>query len=281
MDERRELAGRYVLERRIGKGSMGVVYRGRRLSDDSEVAIKLVHDDLVRDAEVRARFEREIMTTAQVEHPGIVSVIDHGDDGSSLFLVMDLLRGRTLGQVSAQEAPLPPLRVADIGRQIARALHAAHEAGLIHRDLKPENVMICRDVDGVDQVRLMDFGLAIGVNPNSPAGARMTAQGLRLGTPAFMAPEYITTGTLDRRSDLYALGMMLYELAAGALPFQGKGFQLMHHHLSTVPEPLGARCDAPEWLTRVVDQLLRKAPEERIQTGEELAQRLTPPQEDA
>jgi len=275
MHEERELGGRYVLERRIGKGSMGVVYRGRRMADGHEVAIKLIHDDLVRDREVRARFEREIMTTAQVEHPGIVSVIDHGSDGATLYLVMDLLRGRTLGQVAAQEAPLPPARVGDIGRQIAVALHAAHEAGLVHRDLKPENVMICRDEAGADVVRLMDFGLAIGVNPNSPAGARMTAQGLRLGTPAFMAPEYITTGQLDRRSDLYALGMMLYELACGELPFRGKGFQLMHHHLTTPPQPLGERCDAPAWLTSVVDQLLEKDPADRLQTGAELAERLT------
>jgi len=272
--ENRELDGRYVLERKIGKGSMGVVFRGRRLTDDAEVAIKLVHDDLVRDAEVRARFEREIVAQAQVSHPGIVSLLDHGNDGRTLFLVMDLVHGRTLGQVAAQEAPLPPARVADIGRQIAEALHSAHEAGLVHRDLKPENVMISRTDAGEDRVQLMDFGLAIGVNPNSPAGARMTAQGLRLGTPAFMAPEYITTGTLDRRSDLYALGMMLYELACGDLPFQGKGFQLMHHHLTTVPPPLGERCDAPDWLTAVVDQLLEKDPEARLQTGHDVAQRL-------
>ncbi len=253
---------------------MGVVYRGVRIADGTEVAIKLIHSDLTRDAEVRARFEREIATTAQVDHPGIVGVLDHGVDGNALYLVMELLRGRTLGQVCAQEAPLPAKRVADIGAQVARALHAAHSAGLVHRDLKPENIMVCKDDAGNDLVRLLDFGLAIGVDPSTPTGARMTAQGLRLGTPAFMAPEYITTGTLDHRSDLYSLGIMLYELASGALPFKGQGFQLMAHHLSTVPDPLDSRVEVPASLGRVVDRLLSKDPAQRHGSGRELAEAL-------
>lgn len=252
---------------------MGVVYRGVRLADDVPVAIKLIHSDLTRDPEVRARFEREIATT-QVDHPGIVSVLDHGLDGQTLYLVMELLRGRTLGQVCAQEAPLPPARVADIGAQVARALHAAHQAGLVHRDLKPENVMVCKDEDGNDVVRLLDFGLAIGLDPSKPTGARMTAQGLRLGTPAFMAPEYITSGKLDHRSDLYSLGIMLYELACGSLPFQGQGFQLMSHHLSTIPQPLAERAPVPAALGRVVDRLLVKEPDERFPSGGALADAL-------
>ncbi len=252
---------------------MGTVFLAERLADGAEVAVKLVHDDLVRDSEVRARFEREIDTTEAVHHPGIVGVLDHGDDEGTLFLVMEFLRGRTLGQVAAQEAPLPPERVARLGRQMAEALAAAHAAGLVHRDLKPENVMLLRDASG-ERVRLMDFGLAVGINPNSPRGARMTAQGLRLGTPAFMAPEYITTGDIDHRSDLYALGLMLYELACGALPFTGQGFQLMRHHLLTQPDPLASRCDAPAWLTSVIDQLIVKQPDERVQSAAELARRL-------
>ena len=239
------LDDRYVLERPIGKGSMGVVYRARRLADDQPVAVKLIHGELTRDPEVRARFEREIRTTAEVDHPGIVRVLDHGRSGDALYLVMDLLIGRTLGQVVLQEAPVPPARVAELGRQIADALAAAHGRGLVHRDLKPENVMVCKDAAGADRVRLLDFGLAIHTNPTQPNGARLTAQGLRLGTPAFMAPEYITTGQLDHRSDLYAVGLMLFELASGRLPFKGQGFQLMKHHLMTPAPPLQSVCDAP------------------------------------
>jgi serine/threonine protein kinase len=274
MSEGRLLANRYRLGRAVGRGSMGTVFRAERLDDGAEVAVKLVHDDLVRDAEVRARFEREIETTAAFDHPGIVGVLDHGVDDGTMFLVMEFLRGRTLSQVAAQEAPLPPARVARLGCQMADALSAAHRAGLVHRDLKPENVMLLRDTAGEEQVRLMDFGLAVGINPESPQGVRMTAQGLRLGTPAFMAPEYITTGDIDHRSDLYSLGLMLYELACGALPFTGQGFQLMRHHLLTEPDPLSTRCDAPAWLTSVVDQLIEKNPDERVQTAGDLARRL-------
>ncbi len=273
-DQPRILGDAYELERPLGRGSMGVVYRGKRLSDGGEVAIKLIHSDLTRDGEVRARFEREIETTAQVDHPGIVKVFDHGVEGSKLFLVMELLRGRTLGQVCAQEAPLPPGRVVDIGAQVARSLQAAHESGLVHRDLKPENVMVCKDVDGDDLVRLLDFGLAIGLDPSKPTGARMTAQGLRLGTPAFMAPEYITSGQLDHRSDLYSLGIMLYELACGERPFRGQGFQLMSHHISTIPDPLAHRADVPDALGAVVDRLLAKDPGDRFPSGDALAEAL-------
>jgi eukaryotic-like serine/threonine-protein kinase len=269
-DAPRLLDGRYTIDRTLGRGSMGVVHQGTRLEDQLKVAIKLIHRDLTRDPEVRARFQREIQTSREVEHPGIVRVLDHGAEGDTLFLVMEMLRGRTLGQVAAQEAPVDPARVIEIGRQVALALNAAHEAGLVHRDLKPENVMVCKTEDGGDDVRLLDFGLAIGLDPSKPMGARMTAQGLRLGTPAFMAPEYITTGNLDHRSDLYALGLMLYELACGSLPFKGQGFQLMAHHMSTIPQPLGERVQVPPELGAIVDRLLAKDPDARFQSGAEL-----------
>lgn len=278
MSEGTILDGRYRLGRPMGRGSMGSVFHGQRLADGRHVAIKRIHDDLVRDAEVAARFEREIDTTAAIRHPGIVEVLDHGDDAGGLFLVMEYLAGRTLSQVVAQEGPLEPGRVADIGRQLAEALRAAHGVGLVHRDLKPENVMVLRADDGRETVKVMDFGLAVGTNPNHPSGARMTAQGLRLGTPAFMAPEYISSGEVDHRSDLYAIGLMLYELACGELPFTGQGFRLMQHHLHTPPPPLGSRCAVPAWLAEVVDQLLAKAPDDRVQSAAELVVRLQPPE---
>ncbi len=269
-------AGKFDVVDRIGEGAMGNVYRARHLPTGEWVALKRLHPEHASDEEVTARFNREMEATANIRHENTVRVVDYGESDGSLYLAMELIEGRSLDDVLIDEAPLPARRVADIGRQIASALVGAHERNFVHRDLKPENIMLTVQ-DGVsDFVKVLDFGLAALIDDESTKAARLTAQGLRVGTPLFMAPEYIEGTHSDHRGDLYALGVVMYMLVVGKAPFLGSGYQLLTRAVTETPIPPSQQPSGCEpWLESIILRLMEKKPGKRIQTAEEVERLLS------
>ncbi len=255
----RELGG-YRFVARIGEGGMGTVYRGVQIALGREVAIKVIRFE---DARATKRFMREARLASELSHPNVVRIYDFRECEGRLLLVMELLRGRALDRVLDDEAPLLPGRVVRIGVQICSALAAAHGRDIIHRDLKPANVML----DVGDAIKVLDFGLAKSLRP-APAVATPTTQaGAVVGTPAYIAPEAAMSPALvDERSDLYALGCVLYELASGRLPFSGPLAAA-----TGAPAPLTA---IPRRLAAVIERLLAKSPDDRFASAADTARAL-------
>ncbi len=268
-------AGKFDVVDRIGDGAMGNVYRARHLPTGEWVALKRLHPEHASDEEVIARFNREMEATANIRHENTVRVVDYGESDGSLYLAMELIEGRSLDDVLIDDAPLPARRVADIGRQIASALVAAHERNFVHRDLKPENIMLTVQDGVLDFVKVLDFGLAALIDDSSK-GARLTAQGLRVGTPLFMAPEYIEGTQSDHRGDLYALGVVMYMLVVGKAPFLGSGYALLTRAVTDTPIPPSEQPSGCEpWLESIILRLMEKTPGKRIQTAEEVERLLS------
>ncbi len=253
---------------------MGFVYRAHQIDLDRKVAVKMLHNELTENAEVKARFNREMRATTRIEHPNSVRVYEYGEHNGRLYLVMELCEGRSLDDLIQKEAPLPPVRTAVIAMQIAQALAAAHQEKIIHRDLKPENVMLVDRYGQQDVVKVLDFGLArIGEDDGDTTDAgRLTQAGVRVGTPTYMAPEYVQVFTFDARSDLYALGVIMYEMCTGHAPYTGRPFEILEKAVTAVPEAPSKRNPdtAPPWLERCVLQLMAKKPEDRVQTANEV-----------
>ncbi|MCB9686725.1 MAG: serine/threonine protein kinase [Alphaproteobacteria bacterium] len=269
------LGGRWRLEVRIGRGAMGDVWRARSEEDGSRVAVKLLRGRLSSDPELVARFQREVDNGRRLDHPNAVRVLGGGrlEEGKP-YLVMELLQGRKLSGWLAERGPLPPEVVADLGCQIAAGLAAAHRVGVIHRDLKPDNVMVSADEEGRLHAVVFDFGLSYGTVDDA---SRLTSAEVRIGSPSHMSPEYIEEGTIDAASDFYALGVVLYELACGHLPFDGPGHRVMTQKVRGEPPPLESRCDAPSWLCDAVHALLARDPARRPTSEEAVRALLTPP----
>ena len=218
----RLFAGRYHIDARLGQGGFGSVYRAEQEGLSRHVALKVIRRDLAAREEMILRFQREMKATARIEHPNTVRLYDFGqtEDGA-LYLAMELLQGRTLTEALTQDGPMPPERVAHVGAQIAEALWAAHSEGVIHRDLKPDNVMLLERYGRQDQVKVLDFGIA-RLTHGTADGPSLTTTGAIMGTPSYMSPEQITGQPVDAASDLYALGVVLYRLICGKLPFAGQ-----------------------------------------------------------
>jgi serine/threonine protein kinase len=258
--------GRYHVQGNLGRGNMGAAYRAVPDDGGPPVAVKVLQRDLVDEPELVERFDREITNTASIDHPNIVRYFEHGrtDDGIT-WLAAELLEGASLADVIERDAPVPEARARALCAQIASGLGAAHAVGVVHRDLKPENVMV---LEG-DRVKVFDFGLARTSLPSQPA---LTAADLRVGTPMFMAPEYIADGRLDHRSDLYALGVALFELLTGDTPFEGPPFKVLHQHVTRAPPRVrDRRPEVSEALDDLVDALLAKDPDERPQSASDVA----------
>jgi eukaryotic-like serine/threonine-protein kinase len=262
--------GRYQIDYVLGVGSMGIVYGARHAAVGKLVAVKALRAHLASDAEAIQRFNAEATAATSIGNQHIVETFDFGrlPDGAA-YLVMEYLEGRSLAELIEGWSPLPLERIAKIGVQIAEALNAAHLAGIVHRDLKPDNVFLC-DRDGdPDFVKILDFGIAkFGVSQ-----ARLTQAGAVFGTPAYMSPEQALGKATDGRTDIYALGVMLYEMACSSVPFQAESaIAVLGQHAKEEPEALSLRKpDVSSELEAIVHKCLRKDVEERYADMAELA----------
>jgi len=258
------LDGKYTVERKLGSGSMGVVYAATHRLINKQIAIKVFTPETGGDESLAERFKQEAEAAARIRHPSIVAVNDFGEtDSGQLYIVMEYLDGVSLREVINKESRLAPDHVVNLGRQICSGIAAAHSVGIVHRDLKPENVFI-EMVDGRETVRIFDFGIAKLLDR-----AGLTKAGYVLGTPAYMSPEQATAQLLDHRSDIYSVGIILYELLSGQPPFTGaKPQQVLVKHVIEQAQPLDAlRPDIPAALARVIMRALEKAPDDRHQTA--------------
>jgi eukaryotic-like serine/threonine-protein kinase len=263
--------GPYEILAAIDAGGMGEVYRARDPRLDREVAIKVLVGKLAYDAEAISRFEREAMIIAKLSHPNILAIHEFGRDGSTAYVVMELVSGQTLHARLAAGA-LAPRRAVDYALQIARGLGAAHARGVVHRDLKPANVMITR----ADQVKILDFGLAKSMDPVAgelTAAGLTTAVGTVAGTMGYMAPEQVRGLTVDHRADIFAFGAVLYEMLSGQRAFSGDtAADSMTATLTKDPPELDmVRLAVPAALDRIVRRCLEKSPDSRFQSANDLA----------
>jgi len=264
------LGGRYEVLEKLGEGGMATVYRGRRLGLSHRVAIKVLKPDLAAaDRSVR-RFLREARAASLIDHPNIVSIVDFGEvkDESPVYFVMEFLEGRDLKRVIVDEGPLPWLRVREIALQVTDALGAAHRVGIVHRDVKPGNIFVV-ERDGQPRfVKMLDFGIAKVVEAGRGLTKGMTLTNGLIGTVAYMAPEQARNQTLDARTDVYQLGIVLYQSLTGQVPFSGGNpFAVLERHVHERPQPLRARgLGIPEELESIVLTCLAKAPDERFQS---------------
>lgn len=258
-----ERVGKYDIVEEIGRGGMATVYRARDARLKREVALKVMHPHLQGAPEARARFEREAQTVARLEHPGLLEIYDYsGEDSEVHFIATELLDGPTLKRFADEHPHVPAEIAACIVLQVARALSVAHGAGVVHRDVKPENLMLHHG-----QVKLTDFGIAQLVDVQG-----MTTTGQVLGSPGHMAPEQIEGKDCTPQSDLFALGTVLFLLAAGRLPFQGRN---AHHVLKQIvdgdfPDPLRLRPDMGAPLARVIHRCLARSLADRYPSAEAL-----------
>ncbi|MBI5531536.1 MAG: protein kinase [Deltaproteobacteria bacterium] len=271
------LPGGYVILELIGIGGMGRVYRAEQTALGRTVAVKIVHPHLLGDESASARFITEARTASRLNHPNSVAVIDFGkNDSGQLYLVMEYLRGRDLARVVYEDGPLPFRRIIDILRQTLAALSEAHHIGIIHRDLKPENIVIEPMRTGGDFVKVVDFGLAKMLT--GAKGPAITSVGIVCGTPDYMAPEQGRGDTIDARSDLYAVGVILFQLLTGRLPFVADSpTQVVLMHL-TVPPPdprqIAPDRDISASLAMVTLSALSKDPKDRYQTSDAFSEAL-------
>ncbi len=254
------LAGRYLVEDPIGEGGMARVYRARHTLVDRPVAVKIMSEHTSRDASLRERFRREAKNAAALAHPNIIEIYDYGEtDDGAVFLVMELLNGAPLAAHIAQ-GPMEPGRVASLGLQIAMGLARAHDFEVIHRDLKPDNIFVTVAGPNRELVKLLDFGIA-----RSMHDSRLTNAGEIFGTPQYMAPERITSIDAGPTSDLYALGVIFFEMLTGRLPFESEemtGFFIKHMQ-EPPPRPSELVPQCPRRLEELILTLLAKKPEER------------------
>lgn len=264
------LDGKYRVDGFLKRGGMGAVYRGTHLMLDKPVAIKLIKPELVSSSDVVQRFLREARAAAHLSHPNIVTVHDLGQtsDGT-LYIAMELVPGSSLKELIVAGGAWEPKRAVRLLRGISGALALAHREGIVHRDLKPQNIMVTRDSDGNEIPKLLDFGIAKTFEPTSPA---LTSTGMVLGTPHYMSAEQAKGLPADQRSDLYALGVILYEMLVGKVPFDDTSIpQILIKHLSEPPKPPSAMgANIPKELEAVVLRCLEKEPDDRYQSAEEL-----------
>src|SRR5262245_49401920 len=245
------IAGRYVLEARIGHGGMATVYKARPRLLDGARAIKLLHPDFAQDPTLRERFLREVKNSRRLVHPNIIEIVDHGDAEDGVpYMVMELLSGSSLATVIDQ-GRVPLRRAVPIWIQMTRALARAHDFDVIHRDLKPENVFVLHG----DRVKLLDFGIAL-----SKQDARLTSMGEVFGTPQYMAPERIRSTDAAGSSDLYALGIIMFEMLTQKLPFEANDpTSWLAAHLKQTPPRIGeVMPGVPEILDSLIASLLEK-----------------------
>ncbi|MCA9563944.1 MAG: serine/threonine protein kinase [Myxococcales bacterium] len=266
--------GYYKIEQRIGAGAMATVYEARRLADDKKVALKVFRATVSEDKEALSRFQREVQAMSALDHPNIVSVFGFRQTSDGVaYIVLELVRGRTLQRV-VEQGPLKPIRAVSIAGQIAGALEAAHRLQLVHRDLKPENIMLCRSDEGKLIAKILDFGLV----KNKQTADWQTGPGLVVGSAMYMSPEQINGDAVDARTDIYALGLLIYEMIVGFPPFRDQNpYDLMAKQVREIPKRLRdiSPRPVPDALDSLVADCLEKDPDLRPENTRILRERLS------
>lgn len=258
----------------IGEGGMGAVFEGRQEELKRRVALKFLHPTLALDEQALRRFRREAEVIATLSHPHVVQIYDFITEVSSPVIVMELVDGPSLTEVLRTEKRLPPRRTVALAIQVLSALEAAHDVGVVHRDLKPDNVILTHIAGKGEWARVVDFGIALMME--GTGATRMTASGMVLGTPGYMAPEQVLGGEVDGRVDLYALGTILYRALVGRLPYEAKNFDELAKALFNNPTPTEDDLSpyAPRELAHVVAQAMARDPSARFETARAMANAL-------
>lgn len=259
--------GRYCTLEVIGRGGVATVYLGWDVMAERRVAIKVLKEEYTEHPEFPERFRREAEAVLHLDDPRIVGFLDYGVENGCHFLVMEYVEGKTLAQVIQERGPLPMEEALDIACQVCDALEVAHQQGIIHRDIKPQNLMLAPD----GMVKVMDFGLA-----RVATGVTLTQTGVFMGTPRYVSPEVVKGERVDHRGDLYSLGIVLYEMLTGDIPFATDStWALLQAHVQETPPPVReARPEVPEWLDRVLTKALAKDPAERFSSAAEFHEAL-------
>lgn len=261
--------GRYKIVGRLGKGSMGEVHLAHDPRIDRKVALKVLHKEHISSIQITKRFIKEAKAIGRLAHPSIVNVYDVGKDHGTIYIAMEYLEGKPLNKVM-QSKKFDIASIAKIGRQVAVALDYAHQHGIVHRDIKPSNLMITDNL----QVKLTDFGIA---HFEDASQTLRTRSGDILGTPAYMSPEQVSGQPVDNRSDLYSLGVILYELLVGHRPFTDKNLTALFRAITehNLLPPKKANPSLPKRLSKLVVKSMEKKPDRRYQSGDELANDLS------
>ena len=265
--------GRYQIREMIGEGAMASVYQAYDPEIDRTLAIKVLKPHLARVEQYRARFLREARAAGVLSHPNIVTIFDVGVEGDVPYIAMELIDGMTLGDLIRSGREFTVDEVVAIGIELTRALDFAHRKGIVHRDVKPGNVMMIEDRG---TVKVTDFGICQVDSRDGTELTQATRVGDVLGTPNYMSPEQVAGGKVDARSDLFSVGVVLYRLITGVLPFEGDSVVTVAYKIAQADAPAveKLRADVPLSLRRAIDRALKKAPEKRYQSGEEFAQAL-------
>jgi eukaryotic-like serine/threonine-protein kinase len=270
------VAGKYKIVKQLGEGGMGCVYLAEQQlgSTARKVALKTLHKHLSHDPAIKQRFDREAGTVAALEHPNTIQVYDFGamEDGT-LYLVMEFVQGRSVADILEKDGAMPPARVENILRQVCGSLEEAHGHGIVHRDLKPDNVVLCERAGQKDWVEVLDFGIAKRSSEHDPNEAKLTQQGMVLGTPPYMSPEQFTGQPVDVRSDIYALGVMTYEMLVGKYPFEANtAWEWASKHMTEPPRPIETQPlgpNVPDRMRNAITRALAKNKDERYSTVKE------------
>jgi eukaryotic-like serine/threonine-protein kinase len=262
--------GRYAIQAELGRGAMGVVYKATDTALERTVAIKTVNMALERDGadKYEARFYQEARAAGSLNHPNIVTVYDVGKEGNVAYMAMEFIQGVELRSLLGEGRPLPVSQAVSIAAQVAEGLAYAHEHGVVHRDIKPANIMVLGD----GPVKITDFGIA----RMRAAGDELTQTGMMLGSPKYMSPEQVIGKRADHRSDIFSLGVILYEMLTGGAPFSGENVTALMYQIVNFapPAPNGVNPAVPELLNFIVAKMLAKPLEERYQNAQDLAQDL-------
>ena len=274
--------GNYEVRYKIGVGGMGAVYMAEHPLIGKKVALKVLHSEFSSNEDVVTRFFHEAKAVNDIQHPNIVDILDYGvipsQGPNTVYFIMEFLDGVSLAQLFRDEAPLAPERALAIALQIADALGASHSKGIVHRDLKPDNIMLIQRGRETDFVKVLDFGIAKLTGEHK--GSMRTRTGIVMGTPAYMSPEQCEgRGSVDHRTDVYALGILLYEMLTGQVPFTGEGYGeiLVKHLTQPPPAPSTIRGVLPPHVEAVVLKALEKSPEARYANMEAFMTALADP----